>query len=486
MCQSEGNKPVAQDAADALTNESFKSEGVGNASFESGLSAVKNESPAAAAARRRVAAQMKHVAGEVARNEAAQLSLQHLSLFDAFLARENVAAVCDEDVALDEQRDRLVKAVSELVAAHPHASEAPSGDTEAAQADGWFRFAPLVQPLRRYGEKLSVWWLNFFTLYPAVLVALACLYHVMGGALFCTVLAGYYAHVWWTDKACQRPWHGEGSGQQPWLRKARIYDAVAGYFPMRAVRYQTEGAAVSEGRGDAFDRKGGYLFGVHPHGVQTVSVYAYLTDAAHISSLFSRPLQFCAETLAANFWVPFIREYAVALGFGNASRESIARGLTHAENAAVVLVVGGAKESLFSAPHSSKVALQGRFGFLKVAFQTGAAVVPCWTFGETSLFDNAAATSPRVSKVLRAMQKYLTFAPLMVHGRGVFNYSFGVVPYRRPVTSVVGEPILCEKTAAPTKEQLAAAHAQYVAQLREMVDLYRDIYEPDAEDLCVM
>jgi 2-acylglycerol O-acyltransferase 2 len=46
---------------------------------------------------------------------------------------------------------------------------------------------------------------------------------------------------------------------------------------------------------------------------------------------------------------------------------------------------------------------------------------------------------------LRAIQDFLleklTIALPLVHGRGIFNYSFGWLPFRHPLTMVVGEPI---------------------------------------------
>jgi hypothetical protein len=67
-------------------------------------------------------------------------------------------------------------------------------------------------------------------------------------------------------------------------------------------------------------------------------------------------------------------------------------------------------------------------------------------------------------------------------GRGVFQYSWGIVPHRTPIHVVVGRPIPVEKVASsrptrhlpslqveePSCEQVDALHRQYVAAHTEL------------------
>uniref|UniRef100_A0A0L8H0K8 Uncharacterized protein n=1 Tax=Octopus bimaculoides TaxID=37653 RepID=A0A0L8H0K8_OCTBM len=32
--------------------------------------------------------------------------------------------------------------------------------------------------------------------------------------------------------------------------------------------------------------------------------------------------------------------------------------------------------------------------------------------------------------------KYTGIAPVIFHGRGIFNYTFGIVPFRKPINTV--------------------------------------------------
>jgi len=56
--------------------------------------------------------------------------------------------------------------------------------------------------------------------------------------------------------------------------------------------------------------------------------------------------------------------------------------------------------------------------------------------------------NPEGSK-LRSFQTWFKsrflFTLPMFYGRGMFQYSFGLMPFRRPLTVVVGEPIQTQK-----------------------------------------
>ena len=60
-----------------------------------------------------------------------------------------------------------------------------------------------------------------------------------------------------------------------------------------------------------------------------------------------------------------------------------------------------------------------------------------YSFGENDLFTQL--PNPEGSR-LRRFQDFLTnmlgFSPPVFHGRGVFNYTFGLLPFRRPINTV--------------------------------------------------
>lgn len=64
-------------------------------------------------------------------------------------------------------------------------------------------------------------------------------------------------------------------------------------------------------------------------------------------------------------------------------------------------------------------------------------LVPVFSFGENELFKQVA--NPKGSwlrNVQEKLQKIMGFALPLFHARGVFQYSFGLIPYRQPIHTV--------------------------------------------------
>jgi len=64
-------------------------------------------------------------------------------------------------------------------------------------------------------------------------------------------------------------------------------------------------------------------------------------------------------------------------------------------------------------------------------------LVPVFSFGETEIFEQI--QNPKgsfVRTVQEFLQQKLQIAPAAFFGRGVFQYSFGVLPKRRQITTV--------------------------------------------------
>lgn len=65
-------------------------------------------------------------------------------------------------------------------------------------------------------------------------------------------------------------------------------------------------------------------------------------------------------------------------------------------------------------------------------------------------------------------------------GRGVFNYSVGILPYRRRVVSVVGTPIECIKEEEPSLETVLEYQNRYLEELKSIFHDNREKYAPNA------
>jgi hypothetical protein len=232
-----------------------------------------------------------------------------------------------------------------------------------------------------------------------------------------------------------------------------------------------------------FDATKNFLFCYHPHGVASFGALTMATAASGFDEMFPG-LKASLQTLSINFWLPVTRENIIGLGIGDASRSSIHRALTLHPGSSAILVTGGAAESMLSHPHTSNVVMKTRFGFVAAAMRAGANLVPVWAFGENNVYENLAHGNPGILRWQRRIQKFLTFAPLLVAGRGVFSYSGGLIPHRRPITVVVGDPIsVGPADPNPSREKIQEIHAEYMEAVQTLFEKYKDIYDPKAKPI---
>lgn len=80
-----------------------------------------------------------------------------------------------------------------------------------------------------------------------------------------------------------------------------------------------------------------YLFGIHPHGVIGMAVWANMFNTV---SPVLRDISYRIVTLASNFYIPISREWLLWLGVIGADKQGILYCLEH--GVSVAIVVGGA------------------------------------------------------------------------------------------------------------------------------------------------
>ncbi|OWB85870.1 hypothetical protein B5S33_g4545 [[Candida] boidinii] len=215
-----------------------------------------------------------------------------------------------------------------------------------------------------------------------------------------------------------------------------------------------------------------YIFGYHPHGVIGMgAIGAFASEGAGFSKIFPGIKVFLL-TIINNFQIPFYRDYLMSIGVSSVSKKNIIALMK--QDLSVVIVVGGAAESLLSKPGNNDIILKKRKGFIKVALElcnksnsinskddllkfnkdNDICVVPVYGFGETSVYDvydtnDIDDSSTKSENYFKACMKWLQLwmkknigftIPLFL-ARGVFNYDFGLLPFRRPINVVVGKPI---------------------------------------------
>jgi len=229
-----------------------------------------------------------------------------------------------------------------------------------------------------------------------------------------------------------------------------------------------------------------YVFGYHPHGIISHGAFAaFATEALGFSQLFPG-ITNTLLTLDSNFRIPFYRDYILALGLASVSREScenlLSKGGANNEGMgrAITIVVGGARESLDAQPHSLRLVLKRRKGFVKLAIRSGADLVPVLAFGENDLYNQVQPGShPMIHKVQLFVKKLLGFTIPLFHARGVFNYDVGMMPYRTPMNVVVGRPIKVVQQAEPEEGYLDKIHGLYVEELERIWEEWKDVFAKD-------
>lgn len=143
----------------------------------------------------------------------------------------------------------------------------------------------------------------------------------------------------------------------------------------------------------------------------------------------------------------------------------------------VVLIVGGAQEAFYARPGNHRLVLNKRKGFVKIAIQTGAALVPVFSFGENDLMEQPPNDpGTRVRNFQDFVKKWTGVAPLITYGRGFWAKSFGILPYRRQITTVVGAPLDIMKNPNPSQDEVDELHARFVEAVVKLFDDHKDKY----------
>ncbi|KAM4697050.1 diacylglycerol O-acyltransferase 2-like [Rhinophrynus dorsalis] len=243
-----------------------------------------------------------------------------------------------------------------------------------------------------------------------------------------------------------------GGRRSSWVRNWSVWNYFRDYFPIQLVKTHN----LPPGRN--------YIIGSHPHGILCIGAFCnFSTESTGFSQKFPgiRP---CLATLAGNFKLPILREYMMSGGLCPVNRKAIGYLLSQSGRGnAVVIVVGGAAESLSCQPGVTNLILSRRKGFVRLALEHGADLVPSFSFGENDLYQQIHFAE---GSILRAaqyrFQKLFGFAPCLFYGRGLTSsQAKGFIPFSRPITTVVGEPIHIPRIEDPSPQTVDIYHEIY-------------------------
>mmetsp|Transcript_13331 Transcript_13331/g.21866 ORF Transcript_13331/g.21866 Transcript_13331/m.21866 type:complete len:332 (+) Transcript_13331:80-1075(+) len=256
----------------------------------------------------------------------------------------------------------------------------------------------------------------------------------------------------------------QGGRRMQFIRNLPIWRYARSYFP---ISLHVEDASL-------FRKHQSYLFGIHPHGIIAVGAFInFATDANGVQEKL--PIgDIHLATLGGNFRIPLLRDIWLGCGLVDVSKKSCDFVLSQPASS-LMIVVGGAEEALDARPGTYDLVLHKRRGFIKLAMEHGVPLVPVFSFGETDLWDQLPnPEGSRLRKFQDLFKRLFGFSPPLLKGRGIFNYDYGLLPYRKPIRTVVGKPIDVPKSSNPTTEEIDALHRSYAGQLKEIFDRHKN------------
>ncbi|KAJ2241435.1 diacylglycerol O-acyltransferase 1 [Coemansia sp. RSA 455] len=233
---------------------------------------------------------------------------------------------------------------------------------------------------------------------------------------------------------------------------------------------------------EPLDPRKKYVFGAHPHGVisyvaQLIAGTTGLGIESHFPGLVVRGV-----TMPATFCIPLFRDYALAMGCLSCDRNSIRRILSdrhHKLHQSLLIVVGGADESMLAHEHSADLVLLKRRGFVREAIRAGCDLVPIYNFNENSIYklvpNHPGTLAHRFEMAIKSV---CGFTVLLFYGR---NFCF--TPFKTQLTSVVGRPIRVQMNRDPSPEDITHYHTLYVEELSRIYAKYKPKYAPNDADL---
>ena len=215
-----------------------------------------------------------------------------------------------------------------------------------------------------------------------------------------------------------------------------------------------------------------YILGLHPHGlfpIGTLGCFTMPHDMWTIQQtmpiLLSRRLKCGIASFA--LYLPIIREIFLWLGAVDCSRPILKQRLRDGDSVAVF--IGGAQESEYSGRGSTTLIIDKRNGIFRLALETGAKIVPVYTFGNNDIYRSYSWDICGIFNMFKVVTG-------MWFPRGYFLLS------RHRFITVVGNPVEIndiidlkyqDQDLDVTDEMVARLKTRYIKSLTELFDRYK-------------
>ncbi|KAK1303847.1 Diacylglycerol O-acyltransferase 2 [Acorus calamus] len=239
--------------------------------------------------------------------------------------------------------------------------------------------------------------------------------------------------------------------------KSRFGQALASYVGKYAPGYFPITVHIEDVK--ALDPNKSYVLAAEPHSIFPIGCLSLMSITGLLPLSKTKAL-----ASSAVFYTPILRQTGTWLGLTVATKENFINYLKAGYSC--VVTPGGVQEILYM-NHDSEVAfLKKRYGFVRVAIQTGSSIVPVFCFGQRDVYK---WWKPK-GKLYLWLARAIRFAPLVFWG------AFGSpIPYCKPMHVVVGRPIRVNENPNPSDEEVVELHAQYVSALEKLFLKYRKV-----------
>ncbi|KAF5307028.1 hypothetical protein FQR65_LT07171 [Abscondita terminalis] len=184
-----------------------------------------------------------------------------------------------------------------------------------------------------------------------------------------------------------------------------------GFFWLRNVPMPDLPLIFKKSSSYQLDSNRNYLFCCYPHGILSIGVaIPFIFEKGGFKNIFPNHNPYLT-TMHETYYFPFFRETPLAFNCCSASERSLNYLLSKKNGGnAVALIVGGSDEIGYSHKEDYHIILKRRKGFARVALK----MVPQWIKSVTGINLN------------------------LSYGQGVFHNWYGVVPFIKPVNTIVG------------------------------------------------
>jgi 1-acyl-sn-glycerol-3-phosphate acyltransferase len=253
----------------------------------------------------------------------------------------------------------------------------------------------------------------------------------------------------------------------PWLAfgEGAVFSAWRSYFSLRVIRDGPVYNHSGDGETSATHPPPPPLLCFLPHGLFPMALP--LLSPTVCTVVFPELNGRTPRTAIADsmFWTPVISPMLTWLGCVSAHKESITKTMLAGPNGTACVIVPDGIAGVYATSQQQQQQQQGeeedvvyldrRKGFVSIAVQVGAPLVPIYCFGHTQIFNVLYPRSP--DSWLARLSRRLGFSLVAFLG-----------PRRVPLTVVVGAPIYTVKEGGPA--EVDRAHAEFK---RSVSDLYK-------------